>query len=115
MFMKFNWISFEIFIYYLLSGQAKFTLDDLEAALPYCTHVVYGFAGISEKFKKVIPLNENFDVTQQNFKKVVDLKNRVNNKYQKPKFIFSVGGGADISGEDDEKNIQYRDLVSLYT
>ncbi|XP_044751450.1 chitinase-like protein Idgf4 [Coccinella septempunctata] len=92
-------------------GQAKFTLADLESALPYCTHVIYGYAGVSEKFKKIIPLNENFDVTQQHYKQVVALKDRLNNKYEKPKFLLSVGGGADVSGEDDEKNIQYRDLL----
>ncbi|XP_045472531.1 chitinase-like protein Idgf4 [Harmonia axyridis] len=92
-------------------GQAKFTLADLESALPYCTHVIYGFAGINEKFKKVMPLNENFDVTQQHYKKVIATKDHLNNKYAKPKFILSVGGGADLSGEGDEKNIQYRDLL----
>ncbi|KAL3282906.1 hypothetical protein HHI36_006064 [Cryptolaemus montrouzieri] len=92
-------------------GQAKFTLEDLQIAFPHCTHVIYGYAAISEKFKKLIPLNENFDVNQQHYKKVVDLKNRLNNRLPKPKIILSVGGGADISGEDDEKNIQYRDLL----
>ncbi|KAK9878477.1 hypothetical protein WA026_022119 [Henosepilachna vigintioctopunctata] len=92
-------------------GQGKYSLPDLEAAMPYCTHVMYGYAAIDEKFKKLIPLNENFDVTRQHYKQVVGLRERLNNKYTKPKFMLSVGGGADVSGEDDEKNIQYRDLL----
>lgn len=88
-------------------GQGAFTIKDLENALPYCTHLLYGYAAINEKNKKIIPLNEDFDVTKQNYKHITELKS----KFTNVKFILSVGGNADVSGEGDEKNIKYRDLL----
>lgn len=46
-----------------LAGLGKVTIADIEPALSYCTHLVYGFAGINEN-KRVISQNANQDLDQ---------------------------------------------------
>ncbi|EFA03805.1 imaginal disc growth factor 2 precursor [Tribolium castaneum] len=92
-------------------GQAKFEITDLEPALQYCTHLIYGYAAIDEETYKLTPLNEQFDVIKDNYRKVTDLKKR----FPKLKVLLSVGGNADVSGQDEEKNIKYRNLLETTT
>lgn len=94
--------------YFFLSGPGKFEVTDIEPALEYCTHLIYGYAALNEESYKLTPLNEQFDVIKDNYRKVTDLKKR----FPKLKVLLSVGGNADVSGEDEEKNIKYRNLVS---
>lgn len=71
--------------------------------------MIYGYAAINEQTFKLIPLNEQFDVIQDNYRKVTDLKKR----HPRVKFLLSVGGNADISGEEGaERNLKYRTLVN---
>lgn len=56
--------TFSIFFFFgNLSGLGKVTIADIEPALSYCTHLVYGFAGINEN-KRVISQNANQDLDQ---------------------------------------------------
>ncbi|KAJ8954362.1 hypothetical protein NQ318_011035 [Aromia moschata] len=95
---------------HLREGQGKFDINSLEPALQYCTHLIYGYAAIKEDTLKLVPLNEQFDVIKDNYRHVTDLKRR----YPKLKVLLSVGGNEDISGEGDEKNTKYREIVSAF-
>ncbi|CAH1982111.1 unnamed protein product [Acanthoscelides obtectus] len=92
---------------HLRDGLAKFEITDIEPALQYCTHLVYGYAAINDDTLKVTPLNEQFDVIKDNYRKVTDLKK----KYPKLKVLLSVGGNDDVSGEGEEKNKKYREVL----
>ncbi|XP_050306762.1 chitinase-like protein Idgf4 [Anthonomus grandis grandis] len=88
-------------------GQGKFDISNLEPALQYCTHLIYGYAAIKEDTLKLVPLNEQFDVIKDNYRKVTDLKV----KFPKLKVLLSVGGNEDVSGEGAEKNLKYRQVL----
>ncbi|XP_060536626.1 chitinase-like protein Idgf4 [Cylas formicarius] len=88
-------------------GQGKFDVSFLEPALQYCTHLVYGYAAIKEDTLKLVPLNEQFDVIKDNYRHVTDLKI----KYPNLKVLLSVGGNDDVSGEGNEKNLKYREVL----
>jgi len=79
----------------------------LDPALQFCTHLIYGYAGIKEENFNIIPLDESLDINKQNYKQVTDLKRR----FPGLRVLLSVGGNRDISGE--EKNLKYRTLVSF--
>lgn len=76
--------------------------------MQYCTHLIYGYAAISDDFK-LIPLNEQFDVIKDHYRQITDLKKR----HPRLKVLLSVGGGADVNGEGADKNIKYRLLVKV--
>nr|CAH7749519.1 unnamed protein product [Callosobruchus chinensis] len=95
---------------HLREGLAKFEISDIEPALQFCTHLIYGYAAINEDTLKVMPLNEQFDVIKDNYRKVSDLKK----KYPKLKVLLSVGGNEDVSGDGEEKNKKYREVVSRF-
>ncbi|KAJ8964208.1 hypothetical protein NQ317_007845, partial [Molorchus minor] len=59
---------------------------------------------------KMVPLNEPFDVTRENYRHITDLKRR----FPGLRVLLSVGGGSDVSGEGSEKNIVYRNLVKQF-
>nr|XP_023014136.1 chitinase-like protein Idgf4 [Leptinotarsa decemlineata] len=92
---------------HLREGQGKFDLTNLEPALQYCTHLLYGYAAIHEDTLKLVPLNEQFDVIKDNYRHVTDLKRR----FPRLKVLLSVGGNEDVSGEGDEKNEKYRKIL----
>lgn len=81
--------------------------EDLESALPHCSHLLYGYAGVSSIDYKMIPLNIHFDTTKgnSNYKRITNFRARNSDL----KILLSVGGGADY--EVPEK---YNKLVSLY-
>uniref|UniRef100_A0A1B0CI33 GH18 domain-containing protein n=1 Tax=Lutzomyia longipalpis TaxID=7200 RepID=A0A1B0CI33_LUTLO len=60
---------------------------------PFCTHLVYGYAGINGGTNKLVSLNENHDLDQGKgfFRQVTTLKR----KYPALKILLGVGGGAD--------------------
>lgn len=95
----------DYFLYF--SGQGKFDVPFLEPALQYCSHLIYGYAGISDETFKLVPLNEHFDVTKDNYRAVTNLKRR----YPGLRVLLSVGGNEDLNGDDDDKNLKYRTLV----
>lgn len=80
----------------------------MEPALQYCTHLIYGYAGISDETFKLVSLNEQFDVTRDNYRAITNLKRR----YPGLRVLLSVGGNEDLQGDGDDKNLKYRTLVS---
>lgn len=94
---------------YIFSGNGKFDLAFLDPALQFCTHLIYGYAGIKEENFNIIPLDESLDINKQNYKQVSDLKRR----FPGLRVLLSVGGNRDIAGEDSDKNLKYRTLVSF--
>lgn len=79
-------------------------VTDLDVALSFCTHLVYMAAGINKDTNKMVPLNEHFDVTKNNYRAVTDLKRR----FPGLRVLLSVGGG-----EDDQDSTKYMELVGL--
>lgn len=75
------------------SGPAKFQVDDLKPALSLCTHLIYGFAGISATDFSVTPLNPNIDTGAGYglYKLVTQLKR----SFPELKVYLSIGGNAD--------------------
>ncbi|KAL0851927.1 hypothetical protein ABMA28_000213 [Loxostege sticticalis] len=84
---------------YVREGQARMLPMDLDPALSFCTHLVYGYAGVQPDTYKMVPLNENLDVdrTHANYRAITNFKT----KYPGLKVLLSVGGDADI--EDPQK------------
>lgn len=76
-----------------LLGLGKFTVPDLEPALSFCTHLVYGYCGIDPANSKVKSLNEGLDLDQGkgHFRTITSLKR----KYPHLKVLLGVGGNAD--------------------
>lgn len=73
------------------------TPTDIEPALSSCTHLVYGYAGITADNFKVSPLisNEEMDQTKGLYKQITSLKS----KFPNLKVLLSVGGDADGNHE----------------
>ncbi|XP_044732058.1 chitinase-like protein EN03 [Chrysoperla carnea] len=74
-------------------GQAKFQINDFDAALPSCTHLIYGYAGIEADTFKITSLDSNLDLPagNDNYRTITKLKSR----FPALKILLSVGGGAD--------------------
>lgn len=66
---------------------------DIEPALPSCTHLVYGYAGINAENFKLAPLisNQELDKSSGLYDQVTSMKT----KYPNLKVLLSVGGDAD--------------------
>lgn len=79
--------------------------NDLDPALSFCTHLVYGYAGVQPDTYKMVPLNENLDVdsSHANYRTITNFKT----KYPGLKTLVSVGGDADI-----DESTKYNLLVS---
>ncbi|XP_047524984.1 chitinase-like protein EN03 isoform X1 [Pieris napi] len=78
-------------------AQARMLPLDLDPALSFCTHLVYGYAGIQPDTYKMVPLNENLDVDRShaNYRAITNFKS----KYPGLKVLLSVGGDADLEEE----------------
>ncbi|EDW77857.1 uncharacterized protein Dwil_GK24710 [Drosophila willistoni] len=87
---------------YTREGLGKLLNPDLEIALQFCTHLVYGYAGIRADNYQVQSLNENLDIYKHQFSEVTALKH----KYQHLKVLLSVGGDHDIDVEHPNKYIE---------
>lgn len=81
-------------------------MDDVRPALSLCTHLIYGFAGISADSFEVVPLNPTLDtgVGYSYYKLATQLKRT----FPDLKIYLSIGGNADPN-EDTHK---YLVLVS---
>ncbi|CAG9771440.1 unnamed protein product [Ceutorhynchus assimilis] len=88
-------------------GNGKFDLSFIDPALQFCTHLIYGHAGIKEDTSSIAPLDETLDINKQNYRHVTELKRR----FPGLRVLLSVGGGRDVSGEGSEKNMKYRTLL----
>ncbi|CAH1183292.1 unnamed protein product [Phaedon cochleariae] len=90
------------------NGQGKFDINFLEPALQFCSHLVYGYAGINPANNKIQPLDEKLDVNQNNYRQISDLKRR----FPGLRVLLSVGGGRDTSGtEVKDRNMPYRTVI----
>lgn len=78
---------------------------DLDPALNFCTHLVYGYAGIQPDTYKAVSLNENLDIDRNhaNYRAITNFKA----KYPGLKVLLSIGGDA-----DKEEEQKYNLLVS---
>ncbi|XP_049537764.1 chitinase-like protein Idgf4 [Anopheles darlingi] len=76
----------------------KVTLVDIEQALPYCTHLVYGYAGIDSKTYRLKPLNEalDLDTGRGQYRAATALKSR----FPGLKVYLSVGDYYDLTEKD---------------
>jgi len=83
-------------------GQGKFDVGFLEPALQFCTHLIYRSAGVNAANYKLVPLNEHFDITKDQYRKVTELKRR----YPTLRVFLSVGGN-----DDDKDNEKYLTLL----
>uniref|UniRef100_A0A2M4CKW8 Putative chitinase n=1 Tax=Anopheles darlingi TaxID=43151 RepID=A0A2M4CKW8_ANODA len=89
-----------------LSG--KVTLSDLASALPYCTHLVYGYAGIDSTTYRLKPLNaaHDLDSGKGQFRVATGLKYR----FPGLKVFLSVGAYYDLS-ERENSSAKYLSLL----
>lgn len=76
-------------------------MGDLETALQFCTHLVYGYAGITADTYQLTSINKNLDIQRRNFANIANLKER----YPHIKFLLSVGGDHDL--ENPEKYMNF--------
>ncbi|XP_049885039.1 chitinase-like protein EN03 isoform X2 [Pectinophora gossypiella] len=78
---------------FVRESNARMLPLDLEPALSFCTHLVYGYAGVQPDTYKMVPLNENLDVDRShaNYRTITNFKS----KYPALKVLLSVGGDAD--------------------
>ncbi|XP_023943547.2 chitinase-like protein EN03 isoform X2 [Bicyclus anynana] len=82
---------------YVRESQARMLPLDLDPALSFCTHLVYGYAGIQPDTYKAISLNENLDIDRNhaNYRAITNNKS----KYPGLKVLLSIGGDADKEEE----------------
>lgn len=77
----------------VFSGPAKFQVEDLRPALSFCTHLVYGYAGINAADHEVVPLHPNLDTgAGYAFYRLVTQLKRA---FPDLKVYLSIGGNAD--------------------
>lgn len=81
--------------------------SDLDPALSFCSHLVYGYAGIAADTHKLVSLNENLDLDKghANYRIITQLKR----KFPALKILLSVGGDADVTEKE-----KYMTLVRHY-
>lgn len=90
---------------YFFPGLGKLVIQDLELAVPFCTHIVYGWATVDFTTKKVVSANPSMDLDsgKGNFRSVTTLKRR----FPHVKFLLGLGGQA----YDKERTQQYHDVL----
>lgn len=79
-------------------GQGKFDIPFIEPALQFCTHLIYRSAGINADTHKLVPLNEHFDITKDNYRHITQLKT----KFPGLRVLLGVG-----NGDDDQNTEKY--------
>lgn len=89
---------------FAFSDVVKVGAEELKPALSYCTHLVYGYAGIDDDKFKAISLDPKRDLPESkevkggkaNFKSITALKKA----YPSLTILLSVGGNADTEDPD---------------
>ncbi|XP_075152625.1 chitinase-like protein Idgf3 [Haematobia irritans] len=82
-------------------GEAKMTVQEFESIVQFCTHVVYGYAGIDPETFEIISLNAQRDVKRRHFSTITELKDR----YPSTKFLLSIGGDKDLDKPEKYINL----------
>ncbi|XP_055922021.1 chitinase-like protein Idgf4 [Eupeodes corollae] len=78
------------------AGAGKLAISELEPALQFCSHLVYGYAGLHNDNSKLIPLHKDLDTDKEkHYLTITNLKK----KYPHLKVLLSVGGGRDENPE----------------
>lgn len=75
---------------------ARFSTPEFEIALQFCTHLIYGYAGINSENFQVKSLNTQRDLQRRHFAAITELKE----KFPHIKFLLSVGGDKDFENPD---------------
>lgn len=88
-----------------ISGLGKVVINDVEQALPFCTHLVYGWAHVDFSSNKVVAGNPSLDLDsgKGNFRLVTTLKRR----YPHTKFLLGLGG----QPYDKDRTEQYYGVI----
>lgn len=88
------------------AGPGKLSINDLEPALSFCTHLVYGYAKLDPETNKLVSSNEelDFDKGMKLYHTITALKR----KFPHLKVLLSVGGGA-----DDETGYQHEKYLTM--
>lgn len=86
----------------MLTGFAKLLPTDLELGLNFCTHLIYGYAGLKPQTHEVYSLNVDLDMFH--YHEILLLKA----KYPKMKVFLSVGGDRDV---DEANPLKYLGLL----
>ncbi|XP_049537754.1 chitinase-like protein Idgf4 [Anopheles darlingi] len=78
-------------------GLAKVTVPDIELALPFCTHLIYGYAGIDPATYRIRTPVANLDLDEGlgQYRMVTTLKKR----YPGLRVYLSLGGNTDLTEE----------------
>ncbi|XP_011187129.1 chitinase-like protein Idgf1 [Zeugodacus cucurbitae] len=87
---------------YLRQGFAKLLPTDLELGLNFCSHLIYGYAGLKPQTHEVYSLNVDLDMFH--YHEILLLKA----KYPKMKVFLSVGGDRDV---DEANPLKYIGLL----
>ncbi|XP_039949208.1 chitinase-like protein Idgf1 [Bactrocera neohumeralis] len=87
---------------YLRQGFAKLLPTDLELGLNFCSHLIYGYAGLKPQTHEVYSLNVDLDMFH--YHEILLLKA----KYPKMKVFLSVGGDRDV---DEANPLKYLGLL----
>ncbi|KAH8263726.1 hypothetical protein KR044_012995, partial [Drosophila immigrans] len=82
---------------FLRQGLAKLDVSGLELALQFCTHLVYGYAGINPTTFELHSLNVDLDMFY--FKDITQLRK----KFPQLKILLSVGGDRDFDAAETNK------------
>ena len=87
---------------YIREGFGKLLNPDLEIALNFCSHLMYGYAGLEPRTYMAHSLNENLDVYKHQFSEVTALKK----KFPNLKVLLSVGGDKDVDAAHPDKYME---------
>ncbi|XP_052871680.1 chitinase-like protein Idgf4, partial [Anopheles cruzii] len=85
----------------------KVTLADIGEALPFCTHLLYGYAGIDVNTHRIRALNEDLDLEsgKGHFRAATELKN----KFPGLQVFLSIGAYYDLNEENH--SLKYLSLL----
>uniref|UniRef100_A0A0A1WVR5 Chitinase-like protein Idgf4 n=1 Tax=Zeugodacus cucurbitae TaxID=28588 RepID=A0A0A1WVR5_ZEUCU len=76
-------------------GAGKLSLQDLEPALQFCSHLVYGYTAIDPESFQLKPLNKQLDITLNNYPNITALRRN----HPQLLILLSVGGDRDLGEE----------------
>ncbi|EDX05223.1 imaginal disc growth factor 1 [Drosophila simulans] len=85
---------------YLRQGLAKMHTNELDLALQFCTHLVYGYAGLKSGTLELFSLNVDLDMFY--YKDITALRQ----KFPQLKILLSVGGDRDVDEAHPNKYVE---------
>ncbi|XP_017014076.2 chitinase-like protein Idgf1 [Drosophila takahashii] len=85
---------------YSRQGLARMRTTELDLALQFCTHLVYGYAGLKAGTHELFSLNVDLDMFY--YKDITNLRQ----KYPQMKILLSVGGDRDVDEAHPNKYLE---------